>query len=552
MNKRERMASCRPSLIVFIVKTASKSKLSSWKSCRLSGMCWNACNVSVYLREPKHNDMTRLARIRYIILAAIAATFIAVSCEPEFVKGSGSNNTEQGNGNENGNEGGNEENGGENVPPVISDEGLAYVWDDTVIPEITMKVSLEQWNAFLARYDEYDQNADYFHADFTYRKGNEVTSIQDGGFRIRGNTSRRRPEGSSGQMHTAGSTDWHHCHFGLNFRKFNKDKAHTVKGIRKVNLKWFKDDAAYVRELYCYDLFRRYGIWTAPYDTYCRLWIHVEGDAAPAYYGVYQMIEPIDDKYVEKRLNGMFGSDAGNLWKCGNNGNQADLDGIDGDWALDTDDGRNYTYEYKGEEAAYEAAKAQFQDFILKLTGKGEDSFYKWIKEVCDVELLLKTYAVNVAVGMWDDHWVNGNNFYVYFNSTDLYDYKFFFIPYDYDNTLGTSGIIDAGRQNPYEWGNVGLLMKRLMRFEEFRKIYKDALLELADPSKALFHTDASMARIKAWQDKIRDYVSNDTGEDMSIHDRPASWGNHGEYRIMEAGPDNFFSVKIGVINSMK
>ena len=60
------------------------------------------------------------------------------------------------------------------------------------------------------------------------------------------------------------------------------------------------------------------------------------------------------------------------------------------------------------------------------------------------------------------------------------------------------------------------------------------------------------MARIKAWQDKIRDYVSNDTGEDMSIHDRPASWGNHGEYRIMEAGPDNFFSVKIGVINSMK
>ncbi|MGM9738750.1 MAG: CotH kinase family protein [Candidatus Cryptobacteroides sp.] len=508
-----------------------------------------------------------------IILAFFAAVALLLSCEPDIVKGSIPDNTEQGNGNENENEGENSgdngnggeeggptednggdnggENTGENVPPAITDEGIAYVWDDTVIPEITMKVSLEQWNAFLARYDEYDQNADYFHADFTFKKGNEVTAIQDGGFRIRGNTSRRRPEGSGGQQHVSGPTDWHHCHFGLNFRKFNKDKAHTIKGIRKINLKWFKDDPTYVRELYCYDLFRRYGIWTAPFDGYCRLWIQVEGDAKPAYFGVYQMIEAIDDKYVEKRLAGMFGSAEGNLWKCANNGNKADLHDLDGDWALDTNDGVNHTYEYKGEEANYEVAKTQFQDFIQKLTGKGEESFYNWIKQVCDVEFLLKTYAVNVAVGMWDDHWVNGNNFYVYFNSMDQYDYKFFLIPYDYDNTLGTSGLIDAGRQNPYEWGEVGHLMKRLMKFDEFRQIYKNALLELIDPSRGLFHIDASLSRIKAWQDRIRDYVSNDTGEDMSIYDQPASWGNHGEYRVMETGPNNFFTVKAGVIKSM-
>lgn len=498
-------------------------------------------------------------------IALLAAVLVMGACIPDVIKPAeitggtetpgdntgGDNPGDNPSGNPGDNPG---EDPGDNPDPAnpgITDEGIKYVWDESVIPEITVNISKDQWNALLARYDEYSRNSDYFHADFTYKKGDEIIKIQDGGIRLRGNTSRRRPEGSGGQVHEAGNTDWHHCHFALNFRKFNKDKLHTIKGIRKVNLKWFKDDPNYVRELFCYDLFRRYGIWTGAHDIYCRLWIHVEGDEKPAYYGVYQMIEPIDDKFVERRLPGMFENAGGYLWKCCNNGNKADLDGLDGDWAVDTDNGQNYTYEYKGTVETFEAAKAQFQDFILKLSGKSDESFYKWIKEVCDVELLLKTYAVNVAVGMWDDHWANGNNFYVYFNSTDLYKYKFFFIPYDYDNTLGTSGIIDAGRQDPYNWGNDGLLMKRMMKFPEFRKIYKDALLELIDPANGYFDIDSSISRITAWQNKVREFVANDTGEDNYIYDEPAGWGNHGEYRILQRGSNNFSTVKADAIRAM-
>ena len=445
------------------------------------------------------------------------------------------------------------------TPVNIQHEGIQYIWDDSVIPEITIHMTSDEWNALLERYDKFSHNVDYFHADFTYKKGDEVTFIEDGGVRLRGNTSRRRPEGNGGELHNSTNPDWHHCHFGINFRKFHKDDAHEIKGIRKINLKWFKDDPCYVRELYCYDLFRRYGIWTSAHSNYCRLWLQID-EETPAYYGVYNMIEPIDDKFVSKRVEGMFENKDGFLWKCVyGEGGMADLKTDGGNsvpfWKMnwDQDNGVNYTYEFKGDEEDFAAAKAQLGDFMQKLNGKGEESFYQWINEVCDVEFLLKTYAVNVVVGMWDDHWGNGNNFYLYFNNTDPYSYKVFLLPYDYDNTLGTSNIVaDAGRQDPYRWGSSGILMERLMKFDDFKAIYRDALKELVDPANALFHEDASVPRIKAWQNAISPYISNDTGEDMSIYDAPASWGNCYFYRLMETGSNNFFRVKTETINNMQ
>ncbi len=438
-------------------------------------------------------------------------------------------------------------------PISLNDEGLKYMWDSSVIPEITISISEEEWNNLLFRYDRYSHNVDYFHADFIYKKGEEVTEIKDGGLRLRGNTSRRRPEGNGGQAHDSVNPDWHHCHFGINFRKFHKDDEHTIKGIRKINLKWFKDDPNYVRELFCYDLFRRYGIWTAAHDIYCRLWLKV-GDAEPAYYGIYEMIEPIDDEFIERRTAGMFENDKGFLWKCGWGDGPADLNGTDGSWAVDLDTGINYTYEFKGDEEDFEAAKAQLEHFIFMLQADGED-FRNRIKQVCDVEFLLKTYAANVALGMCDDHWNNGNNFYIYFNSRDKYDYQFFFIPYDYDNTLGTSwniGVMnDSGKQDPYNWGDTGLLMERLMQFNEFKSIYKSALQELFKPENALMDVDSSIGRIRAWQSIIEPYVSNDTGEDMRIYDAAASWGNLQNYKLLDKGFNNYFEAKARTIEAM-
>jgi spore coat protein CotH len=213
--------------------------------------------------------------------------------------------------------------------------------------------------------------------------------------------------------------------------------------------------------------------------------------------------------------------------------------------------GNDYTYEYKGDSENFDVAKTQLLEFMKNVTERQGQDFHDWIGSVCDVRLLLRTYAVNVVVGMWDDYWNNSNNYYIYFNSSDKDNYKFFFIPYDYDNTLGTShncGVqSDSGRQDPLNWGDTNRcpLIGKVLKYDDYRKIYVEALSELIDPANDLFYYQHSIDRINGWHTMIRDYVVNDTEEDCEIKDRPAGWGNIHDYRILDAGSSmNFFKVK--------
>ncbi len=433
-------------------------------------------------------------------------------------------------------------------------EGYDYVWDDKAIPEVHLSVSLDEWNRLLALYDANSFTTQYVAATVTFVKDGETTVIDNVGLRLKGNTSRRRPEGWYGQQHQRDNTDWHHAHFGVNLRKYADDDAHTIQGVRKLHLKWFKDDPMYVREMFCYELFRRAGVWTAVRDNYCRLWIHVEGDSQEAYYGVYELLEPIDKRYVKDRKS-RFGASNGFLWKCRNSA--AGLNNPNGDIWYDDDTDDRHAYTLETETGDFDSARVQLVDFMNKLTNLSDSEFYTWIQEVTDVDLLLKTYAVNVAVGMWDDYWNNANNYYIYFNGKGLTGYKFYFIPYDYDNTLGTSlrcGVQDdAGRQNPLKWGNDNnRLIARILRFNEFKVKYVAFLKELIDAKNALMDRASSQARIRSWQQRIEPYIDNDTGEDTAIEDKPAPWGNHGEYNLLRNNSDNFFTVKAASISSLQ
>lgn len=421
--------------------------------------------------------------------------------------------------------------------PFIS--SLGYIYDITALPEINIEISAAEWNNLLSYFDQNPDNEEYVKCNFTFDKDGKHSSSNNIGLRIRGNTSRRRPEGVKGQTHNSINPDWHHASFALKFNKFVKGQK--MEGIEKVNLKWFKDDAMYVREVYCYDLFERFGVWTAPQSSYCRLKINVTGDTKTAYFGVYQMVEPVDEDYLKNRANNLINS-KGFLWKAAYGADLVNTDksrmGLENITLTST-----YTpvYDLKTNDTKLDSAKTQLVEFMTNLKNKTGDDFKNWVNSVMDVRLFLKTYAVNVMCGMWDDYWVNSNNFYFYFDTAG----KFYFIPYDYDNTLGTSALIkDSGTQDLLNWGSSSNpMVKKIISIPEFESLYKSYIKELVDSNNDYFYVDKSAARIFKWQNLIKDYISNDTGEDMEISDKPASWGNCSFYRLL--GPNNnFFMIR--------
>jgi len=434
----------------------------------------------------------------------------------------------------------------------IDNHGVNYVYDGRTIPEVHIQVSLGQWNTLLKAYDKDSGTKEHIKCDVTYIKLKDTTVIKEAGLRLKGNTSRRRPEGESGQLHSATNPKWRHCHYDINFHKWHKDAEHKLHGAERISFKWYKDDPAYVRENFCYDLFRRFGVWTASHTAYARLFIKVQGDSKEYYLGIYDMIEPVADDYLKVRdSEDMFGFDGGYLWRCRWG---ARFNSVSANMGPDLDNGKEYTYELKTNVEAFENAQAQLKDFINKTLRLQGQEFRSWFSTHCDVDLLLRTYAVNVAVGMWDDYWNNCNNFYIYFNSTEPQSYKFYFIPYDYDNTLGTTSWCgvqsDAGRHDPLNWGDSKMnpLINKILQVEDWRRKYKDYLLELASESNTYLNPSASADRIRNLQNMIRLFVPNDTGEDMSISDRPAPWSSHGEYRLLQMGNDNYFTVKTNSI----
>ncbi len=433
-----------------------------------------------------------------------------------------------------------------------SKRNYAYLFDLDAVPEITLTLTEKDWNTYLGNFDKWENNGLYVPAAFAFRKGTDEFRRDSVGLRPRGNTSRVRPEGSKGETHRNGA-QWHHAHFGIKFTEYGT--VGRFFGCDRLILKWFHEDPTYCREIYSYDLFHRFGVWSAPYASYCRLSIYIKGDTKPVYMGVYAMIENPRKGWLDARLKeGHIPDKTGNMWKASYG---ADLSNADKSrMGLSDDYGQvNPVYDLKTNKTGLAAAQQELADFISGMTPlkSGSDELKAWLEQHMDVDLFLRAYAVNVMVGMWDDYWINQNNYFFYFDA----NHRFYFIPFDYDNTLGTSNSINPGTQDMVHWGSLEgdrILMRKVMSITTFQNRYKAYIRELA-ASDDLFGTAGSQARIRQWQNMIRPYVDNDTGEDTHIGDKPASWSNYPKYRLLTGGvgngqsaETNFFETKINSI----
>lgn len=443
------------------------------------------------------------------------------------------------------------------VPADAPEYGTVdYIFDLKALPTITIEITTEEWNTLLHNYDLNRDNEECVHANFYFNKYGRIHKIEDMGLRLRGNTSRVRPEGNAGENHVPGA-QIHHVHFGFRFQKYHKDdETRLLSGTDRFNLRWSHGDCTYVHEMYGFDLMRRFNVYTTAKASYCTVYLKFVEEENPVYLGVSEMFECYEDQYLADQVKaGNLKGDKGFLWKGSwGSGVGADftnasrnLMGIENS-SLNPDETETYTYDYKSKKKQLEAAKDQLESFITNLNNLQGDEFRTWVENAIDIDLMLKAFACEVAIGHWDNLWCNGNNFYIYFDNDG--DGKMKYLPYDLDNTLGTSStMFDAGTHDPLKWGHSPLANK-VLQVPEWRNKFIDYLYELANENNDYLNPAKSAERIRTWHKLIKSFVPNDTGEDNYIIDSPA-WGETKHYRLLEDN-NNFFKTKIESIHSVK
>lgn len=281
----------------------------------------------------------------------------------------------------------------------------------------------------------------YLRASFRFTRGALVEIVPDVGFRIRGNTSRRADKPS----------------FKVSFTTFVSGRA--WRGLEKLNLNGEHNDPTVARTVLGWGLMEAGGA-VGTRAAHAELWLN------GTYFGLVANVENLDETFLFRR----FGTEAGALFKCLY---PADLAyrGPTGASYRHLDNGRPvYELEQGDDAVAYDALAA----FVTVLTQTPAASFPAEIERVFDVNGFLRTLAVEVAIGHWDDYWYNQNNFYL---RLDPETGRVTYLPYDLDNTFGIDFLgPDWGTRNPYTWGSTSQtarpLVARLLAVPEFRARY--------------------------------------------------------------------------------
>ncbi len=311
---------------------------------------------------------------------------------------------------------------------------LPPVFKDDVIPRVDILLPPDSLNILLAPGNE--ESNYHWHATFIFDNGEMKDTVENVGFRLRGNTSRQAEKKS----------------FKVSFNTYEPGRKWA--GLEKLNLNGEHNDPAVARSKICWDLLRRMEV-PAPRAN------HVEFYVNGNFFGLYINVEHIDEEFVQLR----FGNNDGNLFKCL--------------WPADlVYKGSNpdlYKEEFGGRRA-YELTINEDEDdysdlanFIDILNNTPLAELPCELEQVFNVDGFLRAAAFDILSGNWDGPIFNKNNFYLYHNEANG---KFEYIPYDLDNTFGIDWFnIDWASRDIYNWasGEPRPIYKRLLMVPEYR-----------------------------------------------------------------------------------
>jgi spore coat protein CotH len=331
----------------------------------------------------------------------------------------------------------------------------APVFDSSLVARIDITINPDtlQWI-----YNNVESDVE-FHAIFQFNNGTINETMENIGFRLRGNTSRYSQKKS----------------FKVSFNSF--EPGRKFYGLEKMNLNGEHNDPSIVRARICWGWLRAMEV-PAPRSAHTR--VYINGD----YYGLYIIVEHIDEEFVDSR----FDNNDGNLYKCLYPADLAYL-GSNPDLYKMTSGGRR-VYELTQNEELDDYS--DLANFIHVLNNTPLNELECELGKIFNLNDYLKIMALDVITGNWDGYIYNKNNFYLYHNTETG---RFEYIPYDVDNTLGIDWLDrDWGTRNIYNWEQGGAevrpLYTRLLDVPGIRdrySYYMKQILDLLDNEDSLF-----------------------------------------------------------------
>lgn len=423
-------------------------------------------------------------------------------------------------------------------------EDFERFFDDTKSKSITIEITSNEWNQLdnlmLDYYHKFNhfRTDQYARADMIYEDDLGKVIIPNVGFRTRGNTSRGRIQNQDGSLNIR--------NFKISFKEtFNMDTLQaqsnrTVFHLEEIDLKISKNDEepyydpTYLTEKYSLDLMKSFGVYAA-YTTLVKLYIKIGPNTH--FYGLYTAFEPIDEMFLQRRLNQDGAS--GNLYKAlWQQYGPASLQPITNQKAIgikDTEIDYRPAYDIKTNKKTNTGS--DLKNWVNDLNTKSGSSFKTFIEQTFEVDMFIKMLAINVLLGNPDDYRAMGNNYFLYHNITTN---KWMMIPYDYDHGMGQGWRGEQVFSNwtigfdIYTWGNLNKallnqnshphpLSDKILSIPEYQIKYESYLSELIDPNQNYFNFETFNLLFQQ-QKGLYDHSLSSAMNNMRFDLRNVSW----------------------------
>jgi len=372
-----------------------------------------------------------------------------------------------------------------------ADPDFDEVFDDNAVKRIDIVISEARWQIMLndmtnlygafgsghGAFSEDDEDPVFVPAEVFY----DNIEWYRVGVRFKGNSS-LASSWSSGILKLS---------FKLDFDEFEDDYPQIDNqrfyGFKKLSLKNNYDDKSMLREKVAGDVFRNAGL-VASHTAFYTL--YVDFGEGPVYFGVYTMVEEVDDTVLDTQ----FSDDDGNLYKPEGDGASFAA----GSFTEDV-----FVKKTNEDDMDWSDIQSLFTVLHDDTRTSNAEAWRTNLETVFNTDVFLKYLAVNTIIQNWDTYGRMTHNYFLY---NDPSNSQLTWIPWDNNEALqygknGGSLPLNFSGLNTSEWPLIGYLYADNV----YKAQYDGYLQEIIDGA---FNVSTIQAQYAAYSTLIEPYAS--------------------------------------------